>query len=389
MIYTIGDEQSHEYLKNYLAMERYSQIIKDNLYIITQNVIPNIFIDKSSNKYVVNNFTNKGNVIIGSYKQQLVSKPNGIIISTGGLNYIPDLKSKSPRVINNFLQDMRIGGVIEYKESFRHIQIYDNITMDLGYGRVLGKYKNKFKAKVTSVVFGDIHAATVDENILNYSIEITKFIKPRYIFLHDIFDAVSCNPYRKNFERYLTVKEEVDLTINLIKKIQEKVGDETQVIIVVSNHDDMLDRYIKNMEWSNFHNNIEYCIDLLKYILITKKPALTMALEQNNIKYIESKDRFMINGVLYSEHGNYGVSGIKGNITHFYNVSVSAVIGHSHSPAMYGDVLQVGHTCIKEQDYKKGLDNWKPAIAIVYEDVRFKQLVVGDLEKIIDIFPLL
>lgn len=388
MIYTMGNEECKEYLENFIRIERYAEILQDHVKVICENELPNIFLDKTTCKYVVNNFTNKGNIIIGSYKQQLITRPNGVVISTGALNYIPELKSRSPRVINNFLQDMRIGGVVEYNGTFRHIQINDNIVMDLGYGRVLGKFKNKFKAKVTSVVFGDIHAATVDEDILNASIELTKRIKPKYVFLHDIFDAVSCSPHKKPFERSMTVKEEVDLTIELIKKIQASL-DESEIIIVLSNHDDMLDRYIKNMEWVNTYHNIEYCADLLKYILLTKKPALSMELEKNNIRFVESKDKFIVNGVLYSEHGNYGVSGTKGSASQFYNVSVPAVIGHSHSPTMYGDVLQVGYTCIRDQGYKRGLDNWQQAVAIVYEDVRFKQLVVGDIVKVVDCFSLL
>jgi hypothetical protein len=71
-----------------------------------------------------------------------------------------------------------------------------------------------------------------------------------------------------------------------------------------------------------------------------------------------------VQGTHLGLHGDKGINGAKGSLLSFFNASIRAIIGHSHTPGMLGGVSQVGCLCRLKLGYNdKGASSWCHSIA--------------------------
>lgn len=334
----------------------------------------------------------KGSMIVASPKQALrvVATGNSSehtprqLISTGACtkpeyndNRIGQI-AEQEHVIGGVVVDLFPGGGF----SIRHVQAAkDGSFVDLG--RRFSK-NGVTHVQATTITLGDMHVDSIDEDVLSEWIKLIKKLKPHSVFLHDLSDSASCNPHAGMTEaagRPTVEYEWLDIA-HFLGRFTRTLPKETSVKVVASNHDSMLDRYLDSKDWTKDPANIRFCAELLFLKMQadsqTVLPLLHSWLDKdvsNRIQFLSRKDTVIFDGVTYSNHGDVGAKGSRGSLGQFVKLGQGFDIGHSHSPAIEGNVFQAGCSCRLDAAYTKGPHDWMHA-SIVRYGKNWRQMII-------------
>ena len=222
---------------------------------------------------------------------------------------------------------------------------------------------------------------------------ICKTLKPKYKVYHDVNDFFSRNHHSindplMNYAKHLSgmgdVEKELQITADLIDM---HTTDDCINVIVKSNHDEALDRWLKesdpskDAENSRLFHYLNY--NMRKHMKITPTGYSTIdpfELWCNNpdklqgmknidkTKFLKRNQSFTVKGIELAFHGDKGPNGSHGSIKQFTKVGPKCIIGHSHSPGIYESVYQVGTSSRLNLSYVSGPSSWSHTHAIVYPD---------------------
>lgn len=328
--------------------------------------------------------------IFGSPKQSLeyipisnVKYPHALM-STGAItlaNYTDLLNGKMRQ---SFLaKNDHVNGaiVVEIEDDalyhFRQIQCDDNGNfVDLG---VLYT-KNKTKKVKSTLVIGDYHAGEHDVSAESAWIEVAKKINPIQIVMHDIQDGLSTNPHEKgNFVLLAKRSKKAQLDVKgEFRKVGEVLNTWTdlvrKIIVVRSNHDEFLHRWLATGTFSNDPYNFQIGCELANKMVDGIDPLIEGLKKygnlknKNKIKFLERDEDFKIAGIELGNHGDLGANGSRGSKANLEKTYGKAVIGHSHTPGILRGVYQVGTTSKLKLEYNRGPSSWLHCSCIVYEN---------------------
>jgi hypothetical protein len=336
------------------------------------------------------------NVILAHTKQHLKMIPNSlgpkIAVTTGAITVINytdskigkqgefnhvfgfiylDTKKKVLRAIN-----------AEKNGNFQDVNVYLNN----------GEIKHN---KIIAIVFGDIHYGKENKTIYYNSIEFANKHKIQNIVLHDIFDGESISHHHDNLllKRYFkikdnfTVKDELDMVVKKLIELYDMLKYDKKIYVVRSNHDEHLDKWI-NKGFTNVDlNNLEHFADIIAQMIKNKKidGALELYVKNELVKlkrkdvlrdlvFINRRQPVKIKGWLISEHGDQGINGVKGSAAQYKKLSDKIIVGHTHVPMRYNNVVYVGCICDKNADYLKGISTWEYANVIILENGKVQHI---------------
>ena len=241
-------------------------------------------------------------------------------------------------------------------------------------------------------VYGDIHHREMNADKMASSQEIVDSLNPQKIVLHDVHDGSTVNPHEKDdlFIRKLKIKQglhlvEEEVNESLIFLAEFHNRNDAEIVVVQSNHDDFIDKYINKTNWKDdLHNSdaylkyamIQQTVDLRKYGNIFG--YLVNSTTDGKIRYIKNIESLQIKGYECGYHGEHGINGARGSINSFKRINVKMIVGHGHSPKLKDGVLMVGVSCNLWQYYNsKGLSSWAYADAIVHNNGK-NQLIIFD-----------
>lgn len=240
--------------------------------------------------------------------------------------------------------------------------------------------------KCDAFVMGDIHAANVDESIVEATVGLFDKIKPTRIIMHDVFDGESVNHHEnkdpiKSFERYKNGKNLLAKEINGLTDLIDKYNlIKYNPIIVRSNHDVWLEKWIKEGDWKkdipNAQEYMEYALALLKgdapkgivpYVLDNKYG--------DDITTLDLDDSFKINGWELGQHGHLGTHGSKGNLEQFRKLNTKIIVGDYHQPGRKDGAVGVGTYSKLRLGYNKGASAWMHAGAILHTNGKVQHVI--------------
>jgi hypothetical protein len=147
-----------------------------------------------------------------------------------------------------------------------------------------------------------------------------------------------------------------------------------EVLIVPSNHDDMLNRYLESGDWVHDSRNAAIANVLFGYALRGANP-LEELFKAEGVKFLDENSHEAIAGFVVSEHGHRAVGGAKGSAAGFRRCAPH-VVGHSHAPKARSNFLQTGCICKLRQGYNKGLSDWAHAVVNLYEDQQWELIII-------------
>ncbi len=326
----------------------------------------------------------RSSFIIGHPKLQLKAAPvlkghpKKIMMTTGAITVPNYTRSKAGIGSKDF---HKLGFVIVEvrNDEIFHMRQVEADANGTFYDICHKVHKGKVKKinKIRGLVWGDIHHRFLDKRLEKETFKFMNKIKPDFSVYHDVLDGDSVNHWEskdpiKSFQREQAgrnnVKKEIDEVLKWVEKITP-----FNPIIVRSNHDEWLDRWIVNSDWKkDVKNSIEY-MEYAQVLLKGEAPKglLPYLIEEkfgDQVICLDIDNSFMIDNYEVGHHGYYGQNGSKGNINQFKRLNTDVIVGDYHTPTRYDKALGVGTSTYLKLDYNKGASSWLQAHAIIHKN---------------------
>jgi len=229
-----------------------------------------------------------------------------------------------------------------------------------------------------AAILGDLHYGQHDERVIKRTLQFFDELKPDHVVLHDVFDGLSIN-HHESKDPFIQYQREVDGTNSLRREIDMMLNGledfkEHNVVIVRSNHDDFLDRWLKNTDWrkaSTLKNSLEY-MEYSALLLKGDAPngVIPYLINKKFPKYktLGRSDSFVVNGWELAQHGDIGSNGSRGSLLQFRKLNTKIVVGHYHSPGRKDGALAVGTSTKLRVNYNLGPSGWLQSHVIIHHD---------------------
>jgi hypothetical protein len=343
-----------------------SKLVAQDLLITPQQQRPLSGLDKLGQK--------EYSIIVASPKQHMKSVPRGsgkwphVLYSTGAITEPVYKNDKAGKLAEQW---HKIGGlVVEVSGSEFYIrQIQAN--KDGSFYDLNKKFtKNGFEeSQAVGFTLGDLHVGDHDETAMRAWDEVIKLTKPKYLVLHDEFNGASINHHIQNdidsrakvAKKLPSLKSELDMTGKYLKEFEDKYEDQ-EVVIVASNHQEFLTRYLKEARYTDDPVNYRLALDLA--ILMHDGNELfrdyyrTIGLEFNNTTWLKRDESFKIEGIENGNHGDKGPNGSRGNPKSELASYGKSNTAHGHSPEAEDDSWRAGTSTKLKLSYTEGASSW-------------------------------
>lgn len=227
---------------------------------------------------------------------------------------------------------------------------------------------------IEAIVLGDIHLGDTNEDIINLTTGLLDNLKPKHTVLHDLFNGHSIshhdlkNPiklYQKEKEGKNSLKGEIDEMIEWLERMRKY-----NLVVVRSNHDDFVDRWIINSDWKkDIKNSMEY-MEYTRILLANEAPKgiIPYIIDKNfsDIKTLNRDESFRVKGWELANHGDIGSNGARGTSTGFRNLNTKIITGHTHTPIRRDGALSVGTSTNLRLEYNQGASSWLNSHVIIF-----------------------
>ena len=238
--------------------------------------------------------------------------------------------------------------------------------------------------EIEGIVLGDLHIGNHDEKVLKSTFKLMNKIKPKHVVLHDVFDGYSINHHEAK-DPFIQYGKEVLGTNDLGKELDEmlEVLDNFKnfenVVIVRSNHDDFLDRWLKNEDWKrqptmkNSTLYMDLSLRLLKqYSKDTHKikGVIPDVINQKFPNYItlDRTSSYKIKDYECGLHGDVASNGSRGSLLNFRKLNTKLIVGHYHAPGRKDGALSVGTSTKLRMGYNIGPSSWMNSHIIIHKN---------------------
>jgi hypothetical protein len=245
---------------------------------------------------------------------------------------------------------------------------------------------------IAAIIMGDIHYGNHDQDVINTTLDMLDKIEPDNVVLHDIFDGESINhhemkdpyvQYSKEIHNKNSLQLEIDNMLNGLSDFEHFKN----VVIVRSNHDDFLDRWLKNEDWKkqpttkNSKLYMKYSHMLLEQYEkdIEVEPIIGIIPQLVNERYpnfitLGRDESYRVKNWELGQHGDLGTNGSRGSLNQFRTLNTKIVVGHYHTPGRKDGALAVGTSTKLRMGYNKGASSWLQSHVIIHNDGRAQHI---------------
>lgn len=238
-----------------------------------------------------------------------------------------------------------------------------------------------------ALVLGDVHYEKRDASAMIGAMDMIDRLKPTTVFLHDLIDFKYRNHHNIKDPHFLftqaargeesvehSVIQVADWLWNLAMKFPK-----TEFVVVKSNHDEALDRWLKDSTAASDPHNALYWHNLNVAVLQAIKfgnaiDPLRFAIECEwphelpNVQFLSADESYVINGIEYGMHGHYGPNGARGSAKNFRQIGVRVCHGHTHSAGIIDGIYTAGVLGSLDMGYNKGPSSWSHSHILSYSN---------------------
>ncbi len=231
-----------------------------------------------------------------------------------------------------------------------------------------------------AISMGDIHAPYGPaENVMEATFGpggIYDVLHPRRLFLHDLGDMKSVNPHEQG-KRLTRAAMWRDDKTNLYQELLRTKGwlldlpEFEEVLVVRSNHDYFLDRWLETGERNVEPENAEMYHRLAGEMLAhhRRHGAFPIPFEvalrwigqdpfPENIRFLKFDESYQLLDVEMGMHGHLGPNGARGSIRNLSQIGTRSIVGHGHGPGIWQGVYMGGLSAEYRQGYNIGPSGW-------------------------------
>lgn len=332
-----------------------------------------------------------GSFIYASPKQRLKFMPVSNIkhphaeMTTGAVTlprYLDTDRFMSKRTAYIANHDHVMGAVVveiedKNKYHFRQIQAdASGAFVDLG-----DFYKGEKVSKLYAegISMGDWHSGETDPTAIKALKELIAVVRPSKLFVHDGFNGLSINHHEhdRKIRRSILAKRGL---LNLESEIRSFAKDldmmaswkhVEEVVIVKSNHDIFLHRWLESGEFIEDAHNSDIGIDLAKAMKDGNDP-LQYGVEmlglksKDKIRWLSMDEDYFIARIQCGAHGHKGPKGTRGTLAGMEKSYGLSVTGHAHGPQILRGAWQNGTMSYLKLSYNEGPSDWVHSSTVIY-----------------------
>ena len=243
---------------------------------------------------------------------------------------------------------------------------------------------------------GDTHNQEKDDTVDELQQNMMRTLHPKYAIYHDVLNFGSRNHHDrkdpfKRLKRHVAgqecVRTEVADTMGYLAERAYEFQDTTHVI-VDSNHDRALERWLRESDWREDPINMEFFMESalakVKAIKAANDNFHMMrhwfnvlhnrsAVPGINLRFLDEDESFVIcedanGGIECGMHGHLGPNGSRGGAAAFAKMGRKANVGHTHSAGIYDGIYTAGTSSSLDLGYNRGPGSWSHSDVITYKN---------------------
>ena len=241
------------------------------------------------------------------------------------------------------------------------------------------------RVELSAIVMGDIHDGHTAPCVIEATDEMIDMYQPEKIVLHDLSDGSTINhheeknPFAKFGVPFSSLQVELDSNC---KRIDHYAWLVDQVVVVASNHNDFLNRWLQRADWRELDKATAKLYLELANLTIDGKTANTFGLYaqdqvKDNVTFLSLDESYEIAGIECGFHGHTGANGGKGSPVTFSKQAFKSVTGHIHYFSIKKGHMTAG-TSTGAMSYCKGFSNWQKGHVFIYPNGKRQQILIHE-----------
>jgi hypothetical protein len=232
-----------------------------------------------------------------------------------------------------------------------------------------------------AIVFGDLHLGETNQNVLDASFELAEALNCKHIILHDVLNSHSVSHHERNQPFTLLAREE-DGSDSLLRELSEMVDFfneylQYDFIMVRSNHDEFIDRWLSDVDWRKSNNKRAY-LELAGMLAndTYKKGIIPLYLKErcSNVYCLGIDESYRVMGIELGMHGHKGANGSRGGVIQFKNMNTKNITGHTHTPCREDGHSSVGTLTHLRVGYNVGPSSWMNTNIVIYPNGKHQHI---------------
>ena len=269
--------------------------------------------------------------------------------------------------------------------------------------------------RVKAINWGDLHVAQIDPEVARSAfgfaptgstkdglrvwghasddVPMIDALRPEYQFFHDVADFQSRNHHNIRdphhmFSLYIDGVDSVEDEMREVAMfINQTRRDFCETVIVESNHDLALRRWLKEADYRMDPRNAEFFLacQLASYRAIRNRDhdfsifqhVLMTGFEDwrcYGVKFLREDESFKVGDIEKGMHGHLGANGARGTPAAFTKMGPKATTGHTHSCEIRDGIYTSGTSSKLDMGYNKGLSSWSHSHVVTLPN--FKRQIV-------------
>lgn len=237
---------------------------------------------------------------------------------------------------------------------------------------------------------GDVHHAKLEDwmkSLFWGKNGIKDQLRPAYEFEHDLFDMDRRSHHdmkdaHQMYDKYIRGKDKVEDEARecALFLANEVYRPWCETVVVDSNHDEALERWLREADYRTDPPNALYFLklQLAKYEAISRGDddfhLLEYALNQvcdTKARFLREDESFVIarefgGGIECGNHGHRGSNGARGGTANLSKIGRKANYGHIHGAVIMLGAWWAGVMGALDQGYNKGPSNWSHSFIVTY-----------------------
>lgn len=238
--------------------------------------------------------------------------------------------------------------------------------------------------KIESITWGDLHATIIDPVVEQLSLEMLDALRPSTQFLHDILEGASVNHHtaknnHEKFRVYLRGLSSVETELKrTLDKVQEYSRPWCKTIVVDSNHDNWVLRWLTEHDYRNDQQNAVFFLEaqLAVYKAIQagdeRFHLIEWAMRRQGcsaaVKFLRVDESYRIcnDKIEAGMHGHLGANGARGTPQNLNKIGRRANTAHTHSAGIYNGLYVAGTSTKLRWSYNAGPSSWSHSHTLTY-----------------------
>lgn len=346
--------------------------------------------------------------IIGHTKLQLrcVATPQGRmakIMTTTGACTVANYTDSRAGTIGEFHHSL-CAQLVELNGKYFHIRQlhYDAKTGSVTDGAAGVRYypdRVEQAPRPLALAMGDTHVDYICPLVKKATFGkggMIDLLKPENLIWHDLLDSYSVNPHHFGNPFNAVAKRQADRddaraeVDRAIKFVRDNTGEGTVSVLIASNHNDMLRRWVAKNDWRLDPVNAEFYLEtalaMVRGTKLTGKGTeypdpFAFWFKRAGVprtRVLDSDESFMRGGIELSMHGDHGPNGARGSIRNLRRIGVKSIIGHSHTPGIDEGCYQSGTSTRLRLEYNTGAGSWLNCHTLLQADGKRQLIVIVD-----------